>query len=258
MKKKPSYLITIEARMNSKRLPGKVLKNLGFGFSPLKLILCRLKNSSLCNNIIVATSTNKKDNKIVELAKKMGVHYYRGSENDVLSRLCNAVYKFEEDTIIQLTADNPLIDIEIIKFLVKYYNKQFFKVDFLTNNNFFDIKSSSPLGTKVSIIKKKKLLQLNRLTLNKKFREYPSLFFYTDKKRRFRSKNIKMPKKWTFTSNVRLTLDTKEDLKIIKFIYKKLKSKINFSLIDIKKIINKYPEITLINNNIEQKKPFLN
>ena len=67
--KKLKVIATIEARMNSKRLPGKVLKKLG-KYPMLDILLKRLKKSKKKNKIIVATSKNKKDDKIVNFLKK--------------------------------------------------------------------------------------------------------------------------------------------------------------------------------------------
>ena len=217
MKKQiPSFIITIEARMSSKRMPGKVLKSLGNSINSINLIIRRIKLKKLNYKIIVITSKKKINDKIEKTAKKLGVLCYRGSENNVLKRLRDATINEKENSIIQLTADNPLLDISLIIYLVKKYSEKYPKIDFLTNNNLFDKTITSPLGMKASIIKKKSLEIIYKLAKKKDTLEHPTLFFYREGKNRFKIKNLSMPNKWVFNNNPRLTLDTKKDLILIK------------------------------------------
>ena len=59
---------TIEARMTSKRLPGKVLLEAA-GISMLEHLIQRLKTVKSIDTIVLATTTNKDDLKLVQLAK---------------------------------------------------------------------------------------------------------------------------------------------------------------------------------------------
>ena len=83
------YLVIIQARMGSTRLPGKVLVEVD-GVPLLERMLSRVKKSKLVDNIIIATTTNKEDDEIVNLAQNNGVIFFRGSENDVLGRVACA------------------------------------------------------------------------------------------------------------------------------------------------------------------------
>jgi len=140
--------------MQSDRLPGKVLMDLGCNICSLELIISRLRASKMNHKIIIATSKLKINNPIEKLAKKLKVECFRGSEENVLERLYLSTINKKENSIIQLTGDNPFIDIDLLQYLKKKYLKIFPKIDFLTNNNLFDKKKSSPLGMKASIIKK--------------------------------------------------------------------------------------------------------
>ena len=82
---------SIEARMTSTRLPGKVLKTVGDGKSLLQILIERLQRSLYIDEIVVATTTNDTDNPIEDLCRQIGVAVFRGSENDVLSRVVGAV-----------------------------------------------------------------------------------------------------------------------------------------------------------------------
>ena len=81
-----NILCTIEARMNSSRYPGKVLKKIN-NTTILEILFERIKKCKRIHNIVLATTRNKIDDKIVKICKKNGINYYRGSENNVLQRI---------------------------------------------------------------------------------------------------------------------------------------------------------------------------
>ena len=78
----------IQARMTSHRLPGKVLLPLPYGSSTsaLEQMIKRVKRSRSIHKIVIATTTNKTDDVLCRLARKLNVDCFRGSENNVLSR----------------------------------------------------------------------------------------------------------------------------------------------------------------------------
>ena len=94
MKKKID--IIVEARTSSSRLPGKVLLKV-LNRPLLDLMIERLKLISKIDNIIIATTTNEKDNEIEKLAKDNNVKCFRGSETDVLGRVVTAAKEFKTD-----------------------------------------------------------------------------------------------------------------------------------------------------------------
>src|SRR3989344_590623 len=104
---------TIEARMTSSRLPGKVLLPLA-DKPALERLLERIRTSAYVDEIVVATTTNRADDPIVSLASRLNVTYFRGSENDVLSRVLLAAQSVHGDIIVELTGDCPLINGELV------------------------------------------------------------------------------------------------------------------------------------------------
>jgi spore coat polysaccharide biosynthesis protein SpsF len=104
---------TIEARMSSKRLPGKVLKRLD-GMPSLELQIRRMQRSRLIDDIVLATTNKDTDDIIADFAEDLWVHVFRGSEEDVLSRILGAAQSVEGDLQVQITGDCPLIDSTII------------------------------------------------------------------------------------------------------------------------------------------------
>ncbi len=110
----------IQARMTSTRLPGKVLMEV-MGRPLLSYQIERLRFSKMIDKIIIATTVNKEDDPIVELAQKEGLDFYRGSEDDVLDRYYQTAKKYNAAHIMRLTADCPLIDPDICDSIADVY-----------------------------------------------------------------------------------------------------------------------------------------
>jgi spore coat polysaccharide biosynthesis protein SpsF (cytidylyltransferase family) len=112
-----STAIIVQARTGSTRLPGKVLKLLGER-AVLEHVLSRLKNVKSADTICVATTTAGGDDAVVDVAGRMGVAVYRGSETDVLARYHGAATMVDADVIIRVTSDCPLIDYSVVEQLI--------------------------------------------------------------------------------------------------------------------------------------------
>ena len=124
---------SIEARMTSNRLPGKVLMEATSGVSMLEYMINRVKKSRLIDDIIVATTVNKEDNGIIDLCKKLNIKYYRGSEHDVLLRVLEAHEFVGSDLIVELTGDCPLIDPVVVDKVIQKYLKN--NYDYVSNTH---------------------------------------------------------------------------------------------------------------------------
>ncbi len=253
--KKLRVIATIEARMNSSRLHGKVLKNLG-GYPLLDVLIRRLKKSKTLDDIVVATTVNKKDDKIISLLKKKKVKYYRGSENNVNFRLIKAAKKHDADLIVQLTADNPFIDHEIIDYMVKFFLKNANKYNYVSNCGLGDYsKSHVPLGFNARLFLFKHLNANYKYCKKKDLREHPSLYFYREGKKKYKLKNLEMPKNLKTNLKIRLTIDTMEDLNLARLVFNKLYKKHNiyFGLKDVINLFKKNKSYLEINKNVVQK-----
>ncbi len=118
----------IQARMNSSRLPGKILFPI-MGKPMLQIQVERLLGSQMIDDVIVATSTEISDNPVEDLCLKNHFSYYRGSLNDVLTRIYNAAHG--ADTIIRITGDCPLVHYEYIDRMLTLFKT--WEVDYLSN-----------------------------------------------------------------------------------------------------------------------------
>jgi spore coat polysaccharide biosynthesis protein SpsF len=112
----------------------------------LEVLIDRVRKSKYVDQILIATTKNKVDNKVVKIAKRKGCLFYRGSEKNVLNRLVSATKNKKKNCIIQLTGDNPFIDPLIIDYIANFFISNYPKYDFVTNNNLFDITRSVPIG----------------------------------------------------------------------------------------------------------------
>ena len=110
----------VQARLNSKRLPQKVLLPLA-GIPVIAHVINRLKACKNINQIVLATSDKQSDNKLEDWAIENRINFYRGSLNDVLDRYYNAAKFFKAEAILRITADCPLIDPDTIDELIVRY-----------------------------------------------------------------------------------------------------------------------------------------
>lgn len=227
---------SIEARMTSSRLPGKVLLPLG-GKSALEIMIERVKKAKKIDTIIVATTTNKEDDPIVELCKKLGVICFRGSEENVFSRVLAAHKKYQSDVIVELTGDCPLIDPKLIdEALETYLDNQY---DYVSNC----IEFTYPLGMAVEVFSFDALENMSQTPLSKEDMEHVSIRFYNDAS--YKSFNVKAPSN-THLPNLSVTLDTKADYQMISTVYNHFGHN-EFDLEDIVSFVKENPKLLNIN-----------
>lgn len=114
-----NVLAITQARVGSSRLPGKVLKKIA-NLTLLEIHINRIKKSKNIDELLVATTLNSNDDKIIEICNTINLAYYRGSETDVLDRFYKAAVKKKSDYIVRLTSDCPLIDANLIDSVIDF------------------------------------------------------------------------------------------------------------------------------------------
>jgi spore coat polysaccharide biosynthesis protein SpsF len=235
--------IITQARMTSTRLPGKVLK-LVKGKSLLQLHIDRLSESGF--KVIVATTTNDTDQPIVELCQKNRIPYFRGSEDDVLSRFFGAASQEKLDVIVRVTSDCPLIDGKLIKKAVEQYIAE--KQDWLYLSN--GVERTYPRGFDFEVFSFAMLEEANKKADTKSEREHVTPYFYQNKHGKTKLLQIK---RQSDLSRFRLTVDEVDDFKMVE------KLILDFDcdkkgVDEICQVLQSHPELALINSHIEQKK----
>tara|TARA_B100001057_G_scaffold296061_1_gene296181 strand:+ start:1163 stop:1888 length:726 start_codon:yes stop_codon:yes gene_type:complete len=134
--------------MGSSRLPGKALKVIA-GKSILEWQILRLKRSLLIDEIVVATTTESQDDVLEKEAYRLGVGCYRGSEHDVLARVCSAMKRSNADIHIEFYGDSPFVDAYLIDQTIGYLLKNYDKVDYVSTG----LKTTYPPGLEVTAYK---------------------------------------------------------------------------------------------------------
>jgi len=236
---------TIEARMTSSRLPGKILLPI-LGKPTLELLIERLCKVNKIEQIVIATTSNRTDDVVEDLANRLCVGCYRGSEDDVLDRVMKAAQFYNADIIVEITGDCPLIDPIVIDCLIEIFLNNFF--DYVSNT----LKQTYPNGLDVQIFSLKTLEEVSRLTDDPTDHEHVSLYIYEHPERySLYNQESGLPEKYW---DLRLTVDTIEDFELIRSIYEELyPTNPDFLLDDILELLDKRPELIDINKHIKQK-----
>ncbi|MFA4941309.1 MAG: glycosyltransferase family protein [Patescibacteria group bacterium] len=244
---KQKIVATIEARMTSTRLPGKVLLPLA-GKPALERIIERLRRSKYLDEIIVATTINDFDNPVVELAQELGVKFYRGSEEDVLGRVLNATQSVKGDIVVEVTGDCPLVDWRLIDRGIE----EFFENDVDYASNIVNL--SYPIGLDVQVFKIEALVKADREVKDQIERTHVSYYIYNHPEI-FNILNWAAEKECTWP-DLRLTLDEKDDYLLLSKIYEKIwLENEDFSYKDIIKFLRDNSNLLNINKNVRRKSP---
>lgn len=238
-------LAILQARMSSTRLPNKVLKEIN-GITLLKYECERILQSKKIDKLIIATSTNRSDDKIEEFTRINNIDIYRGSLDNVLSRYfdCAKEYKIKNKiddlNIIRLTGDCPIIDPNVIDEVITYFESN--NCDYASNT----LVPSYPDGMDIEICTFNALeIAYNEATF-KSDREHVTLYI----KNNTQFKKLNYLSKYDF-SHLRMTVDEESDFELIKIIIENLyKINPNFSYLDAISFMTKNPDTFYINSNI--------
>jgi spore coat polysaccharide biosynthesis protein SpsF len=229
----------IQARMGSARLPGKVLVELA-GEPVLTRVMRRSSRATTLDEVIVATTIAAEDEPIVDLCVRHGWPYHRGSEFDLLDRYYQTVRNEPPDIVARITSDCPLIDPEIIDYVVGEFCRD--------GNLDYASECCYPVGLSIEVMTFAALERAWREDRNPLWREHVTPYIYRHPElfrvRRIRCEEDLSPFRWT--------LDTPEDLGLISRIYDHFGHDL-FSWKDALALVRAHPEWTAINANVNQK-----
>ena len=217
----------IQARISSTRLPSKALLDL-CGMPMIYHVIQHSINIKEVGTVILATGSGKENYPLLKIASQCGIDSYTGSENDVLERYFLASEKIDCDYIIRITGDNPLTDHQSASSALKYACEQ--DADHCTTNGI-------PVGTGVEVIRKTALYEAyikgkephHREHVTPYIKEHPELFKIV----KYQSPLVNP------FPDLRLTVDTAEDFKLIEILYNELYDGVPIELNDV---INFYKE----------------
>src|SRR5262245_17584910 len=236
---------TIEARMTSSRLPGKVLLPV-VGRPLLALMIERLRRSRRLDAIVVATTEDAASDPIEALAREVGVGCFRGSEDDVLGRVLRAAQEADADLIVETTADCPLIDPQVLDRVVDAFLEG--GADYCSNL----LPRTYPHGFEVQVFPTAVLAEVDRLTQDPADREHVSLYIY-EVPGRYRLRNVESDR--PDGAALRLTVDTEADLALVREVFEALyPSNPAFGLGAVLDLLAARPDLLALNAHVEQKR----
>ena len=241
MPKKPKKVVAIvQARLGSIRLPKKVMADVN-GTTLINLLLKRLKNSKKIDQILLATSDKNEDDELERYIKSLGFDVYRGKENDVLDRFAKAASLANADVIVRITGDCPLIDSYLVDEIIELYFNS--KADYASNRE----PPTFPDGLDVEVMSFSALQKANEVASNAYDREHVTPFIINSKD--FKKNYLRSPEN---LSDFRWTVDEKDDLDLVRFIFKSFAPRINFSYQEILNLAASNSELFRLNSRIKR------
>ena len=238
---KKEVISIIQARMSSKRLPGKVLLPLGKS-TILNEVINRAKEFS--KQVVVCTSKDTSDDKIEKFCKRIGILCVRGDLENVFSRYQKVFYDLNNlddcKWFARLTADNPLISINLAKNLISKIDN---KLDYIAYTK------NLPNGSAIELIKKSTFLNIKSDQLDDIQREHVTPIFYENNDKY--NILISTAPNYYNLSKLRITIDYKEDYKLVTKLFE-INNKI--SLEEVIELFKKNLKIFELNKNCIQNK----
>jgi spore coat polysaccharide biosynthesis protein SpsF len=238
-----NVIAIVQARTGSTRLPGKILKKIN-NKVVLDYVIERIQQCSKIDDIVLATTTSEKDDVLEKYAKNKVITLFRGSEEDVLSRYYKAAEKYKADQVVRITSDCPLIDPKIIDKIIDSHIAN--KADYTSNT----LNRTYPRGLDVEAISFKTLEEAYKNS-NKEYQREHVTPYIIEHPEKFKLQNIESVGKIR-RPDIRITLDTPEDLKLIKKILLHFNN-LDFTTEEIIEFLNRNPKLLDINKNIKQK-----
>lgn len=234
--------IIIQARMNSERLPGKVMKTID-GKPLIGFLFERIKKTDL--PIILATSVNKENDVLVEYALKHNIECFRGSEDNVLERYYDIAKQYKAELIFRLTGDNPLMDAAVLKGALDLYNKTNDTRTYISSG----LSKTYPLGISCELFSFELLKEAHENALTNSEREHVTPYMHQNTPGNI---NIVPLKGRMNKYHYRLTVDTPEDFELHEILIEKYMAD-KLTCEEIISLLDNNPDLLKINGMVNQK-----
>lgn len=236
---------SIQVRLGSSRLPGKVMKEV-CGKPVIGHLLDRLERCRYLDDIGVATSELPENDLIYDYCLSRNMPCFRGSEEDVLSRLLGSLQSLNADIGVVVFGDCPLIDPVIVDEMISAF-KEDSTLDFLGN----DLKTTYPPGMDVEVFKTSTLKDSHQRATDPAIREHGTLFIRMNPSI-YNLKNVEAPTGLN-RPDILLGLDTVEDFEVITAVLSFFSRSDNFSLRDIMEFLDRNPDIKNKNQQVHRR-----
>ena len=239
-------VVIIQARMNSSRLPGKVLLDLG-GQPMLVRVVERARRAQSVHAVVIATTTDPSDDPIEALCLARGYPFYRGSQFDVLDRFYQAARQFSAEIIVRLTADCPVIDPAVIDQTVQAFHQH--QADFACNRLPPPWPRTWPIGLDTEVCSFAGLERAWKEAALPFEREHVMPYFY-DHEGRFKVIVVDHDPDY---GSLRWTVDTPEDLALLREIFRSFGGSDAFTWLDVLRLVQHEPELARLNAGVRHK-----
>ena len=232
----------VQARMGSTRLPGKVLMDLE-GCTVLARVVGRLRRATRVDEIVVATTDCAADDDIVLECRGLGVSIFRGSETDVLDRYYQAAQQVAAGVVVRITSDCPVIDPQLVDETIRVFHQQ--RGDYATNT----FPRTYPRGLDTEVFTVNALERAWRDARGPYEREHVTPYFYQHPD----LFHLVSQRGQIDYSQYRWTLDTAEDLELLRVIYSHFNGADDFSWGEVIQLMEREPELVELNSHVVQK-----
>jgi len=213
------------------------------GRTVLERVINRLERCTSLTSIVVATTTQSVDDAIVLACVDLNVTCTRGSEKDVLDRYCQTAKKMNADYVVRITSDCPLIDPELVDRTVELFFEQ--RADYASNS----ISRTYPQGLDTEVFSFSALERAWKEAARDYEREHVTPYLY-EHPGLFRLASLTNPIDF---SHHRWTLDTVEDLVLVRELYSRLGNRDYFRWQEALTAAEREPALAYLNSHILQK-----
>ena len=235
---------TIEARMTSSRVPGKVMLP-ALGRPMLAHLTSRLKAVLSIDEIVLATTVNATDDVLVEFAEKDGIKIFRGSEEDVMARVIGAAESAQADVVVEITGDCPIIDPDLVEQTIRVFKRN---NAVYCANSFI---SSYPDGMDTQVITLEALKKSFSMTADPQDREHVSRHIVNNPQL-FPHVYLVAPPSLHWPG-LGLTLDEPADYELIRTLIENLgKDNLLFGCGDVIRFLRANPQVLKINDMVQR------
>jgi spore coat polysaccharide biosynthesis protein SpsF len=232
----------VQARMGSSRLPGKVMLDVS-GATVLARVIQRLQRAELAGELVVATTLDPADDKIVAESKRLGVKIFRGEEKDVLDRYYRAAQHFKAEAVVRITSDCPLIDPEITDKTIRAFLER--QPDYASNA----LQRTYPRGLDTEVFTLDTLARTWRLAEKSYQRSHVTAYIY-EHPEQFNLLPVTAAADYSWQ---RWTVDTPNDLEFIRAVYCNMADPDNFTWHEVLNLLERKPELLELNRHVMQK-----
>ena len=212
----------------------------------LEHLVNRMRAVPSLRGIVLATTTNRTDDVLEEFSVKMGISCYRGSENDVMSRVIGAAESEGADIVVEITGDCPIIDPKIVEQTISMFKSN--QVDYVSNGHI----RSFPDGMDTQVFRLDALKRSAAMTNDRLDREHVTLHIRNHPEL-FTHVYLVAPPELHWPE-LGLTLDEPKDYELIKKIIEYFEpNQPLFTCLDVIQLLKQRPDWTSINQSVIRK-----